>query len=653
MNKQSFKILLVDDDVDDYMITRNLLANVGGGNFQLEWEGNYTAAIKTIKECRHDIYLIDYRLGAYNGMDLVRLVATSGSKGLAIMLTGQGERRVDIEATRAGAVDYLVKAAMTSAGLERSLRHALERRQAAEALRQSEERYRALVSNVPGVVWEAWGKPDAATQRIDFVNDYVETMLGYGVEEWLSTPNFWLSIVHPDDRERTARQAAEAFDSGESGMLQFRWIAKDGRVVWVESYTVVIQDDSGWPIALRGVTIDISGRKHAEEALHKSQEQLRQSQKLEAIGQLAGGVAHDFNNLLTVILGYSQLLAVQLKEEELLRPYVEEIQLAGDRASSLTRQLLAFSRKQIMQPKILDLNVVVSEMEKMLRRVIGEDIELRTVLDPELGNIKADPGQVEQVILNLVVNARDAMPNGGMLTIEAQNVYFDEEYTANHIASIPGPYVRLAVSDSGTGMDKETQAHIFEPFFTTKAVGKGTGLGLSTVYGIVKQSGGNIWFYSEVDHGTVFKVYLPRVDESVQVSKPKINQVEGLRGSETILVAEDDKMVRNLVVGVLKTYGYQVLEAASGGGAFLICERHKEAIHLLLTDVIMPEMSGSNLAKRLAQLKPEMKVLYMSGYADKAIVNHGILDADKPFLQKPFTPDLLVHKIREVLDASQ
>jgi PAS domain S-box-containing protein len=476
-------------------------------------------------------------------------------------------------------------------------------------------------------------------------------MLGYSAEEWLSRPDFWLSIVHPDDRERTERQAAQAFASGKSSVLQFRWIDKEGQPVWVESHTDVIEDNEGRPIAMRAVTMDISERKRIEDALRHSEEQLRQSQKLDAIGQLAGGVAHDFNNLLTAINGYSQIVSKQLRPEDPLRLHVEEIRRAGDRAASLTRQLLAFSRKQVMQPRVLDLKIVVSEMEKMLCRLIGEDIELRTVMDAGLGNIKADPGQIEQVILNLAVNARDAMPNGGKLMIEAQNVYLDEEFATNHIAAVPGPYVRLSVSDSGSGMDKETKARLFEPFFTTKEVGKGTGLGLSTVYGIVKQSGGNIWFYSEVGEGTTFKVYLPRVDETAQLSISGAESEDDLRGSETILLAEDDEMVRSLVRGVLKTYGYKVLDAMNGGGAFLICERHEHPIHLLLTDVIMPEMSGSELADRLILLKPEMKVLYMSGYTDNAIVNQGILDSEKPFLQKPFTPDILAHKVREVLDA--
>ena len=389
---------------------------------------------------------------------------------------------------------------------------------------------------------------------------------------------------------------------------------------------------------------DISDFKQLEE-------QLRQSQKLEAIGMLAGGIAHDFNNLLTVIRGYSDLTLMRLSEEDPLHRNISEVKKAAERAAGLTRQLLAFSRKQVLQPKVLDLNAVVSELEKMLRRLIGEDIGLRTVLESDLGSVKADPGQIEQIIMNLAVNARDAMPQGGKLTIETTNVYLDEDYAKVHIAVIPGPYVMFAVSDTGTGMDSRTQARIFEPFFTTKEKGKGTGLGLSTVYGIVKQSGGNIWVYSEVGQGTTFKVYLPRVDEGAQEYKRSAETEGAIQGSETILLAEDEEMVRKLARQVLEMHGYQVLEAANGGAALLICERHKEPIHLLITDVIMPEMSGRELADRLAQLRPEMKVLYMSGYTDNAIVHQGVLDEGANFIQKPFPTDALARKVREVLDA--
>ena len=379
-------------------------------------------------------------------------------------------------------------------------------------------------------------------------------------------------------------------------------------------------------------------------------EQLRQAQKMEAVGKLAGGIAHDFNNLLTAITGYSELTLRRLRAEDPLRRNVEEIKKAGERAASLTRQLLAFSRKQVLQPKVLDLNAVVSDMEKMLRRLIGEDIELRTALAADLGSVKADPGQIEQVLMNLAVNARDAMPQGGNLIIETENVYLNEGYATRHIAVKPGPYVMLAVSDTGEGMSEETQSRIFEPFFTTKEVGKGTGLGLSTVYGIVKQSGGNIWVYSEVGEGTVFKIYLPRVDEAAQEYKPGPEAQESLDGTEVILLAEDDERVRGLVREVLEGYGYRVLEAEGGSAALSVSERHEGPIHLLLTDVVMPKMSGRELAIRLARVRPEMKVLYMSGYTDESIVHHGVLDAGTPFLQKPFEAEALARKVRELLD---
>ena len=392
-------------------------------------------------------------------------------------------------------------------------------------------------------------------------------------------------------------------------------------------------------------------KAEALNALRESQEQLLQSQKLEAVGQLAGGIAHDFNNLLTVITGYSEMLVNKTAADDPHLSKLEEIRKAASRAASLTRQLLAFSRKQVLQPKILELNAIVAEMEKMLARVIGENIELRTALQTDLGNVEADPGQVEQVIMNLAVNARDAMPAGGKLTIETSNAYLDETYTRHHVGSIPGPYVMLAVSDTGVGMDEETQSHIFEPFFTTKALHKGTGLGLSTVYGIVKQSGGNIWVYSEVDRGTTFKVYLPRTDKGADEYKHTDLEANLLRGNETVLLVEDAEMLRQLAREVLETNGYKVLEATSGREALRLCGQNDFPIHLLLTDVVMPEMSGRELANQLAPLHPQMRVLYMSGYTDDTIVHHGVLEEGINFMQKPFTPDQLVTRVREVLNA--
>ncbi len=381
------------------------------------------------------------------------------------------------------------------------------------------------------------------------------------------------------------------------------------------------------------------------------EQQLRQVQKMEAIGRLAGGVAHDFNNLLTVISGYCQMLLEDPGASGPQREYIAEIKDAGDRAAALTRQLLAFSRQQVLQPRILDLNALIANVEKMLRRLIGEDIELVTAQAPEVELVKADPGQVEQIIMNLAVNARDAMPKGGKLTIETTNVELDETYVHSHGPVKPGPYVMLAVCDTGIGMDSQTQSRIFEPFFTTKEQGKGTGLGLSTVYGIVKQTGGYIWVYSEPGRGATFKIYLPRVEEVAETIEPRKVPAKLHEGTESILLVEDEERVRKLTRRILEANGYKVLVATRGDEALRICGEHKGAIHLLLTDVVMPEMSGPEVANQLSLLRAEMRVLYMSGYTDDAVVRHGMLEPGMAFLQKPFTPEILLSKVREVLDS--
>jgi two-component system cell cycle sensor histidine kinase/response regulator CckA len=401
---------------------------------------------------------------------------------------------------------------------------------------------------------------------------------------------------------------------------------------------------------IRGLEDSENKRKEAEEALRKSEEQLRQWQRVEAIGRLAGGVAHDFNNLLMTILGCSELLLRDFDPGDSRREEVEEIRRAAQRATSLTHQLLAFGRRQVLQPRVLDLNEIVENMNRMLKRMIGEDIQFLTILTPGLWPVKVDPGQIEQVIMNLVVNARDAMPEGGRLTLETSNMNLDEEYARRHISVKPGPYVMMAVTDTGCGMDAVTRSHLFEPFFTTKEKGKGTGLGLSTVYGIIKQSGGNIWAYSEVGRGSTFKVYLPRTEGAVKSYKPKEIAPAAAKGTETILLVEDEDAVRTMISRVLQGSGYRVLEACQGKEAIEVCRKHPGLIHLMVTDVIMPQMSGRELAERLATVRPEMKVLFMSGYPDKAIVHHGVLDPGTAFLQKPFTLTALENKVREVLE---
>ena len=392
----------------------------------------------------------------------------------------------------------------------------------------------------------------------------------------------------------------------------------------------------------------------ANTALRKSEEQLRQSHKMEAIGRLAGGVAHDFNNMLTAILGHSQLMRMRMTPENPAYRDTEEIELAAQRAASLTRQLLAFSRQQVLEPRVLDLNTLISEVDRMLRRIIGADVDMLTAPAPSLGHVKADPGQIEQVLLNLVVNARDAMPKGGKIIVETANVDLDETYARSHSGARPGAYVLLAVSDTGGGIDPEVRARIFEPFFTTKEVGKGTGLGLSTVYGIVKQSGGLIDVYSEVGHGTTFKVYLPRLEGSVvEIAARPRSVVAAARGTETILLVEDEDLVRSVIRETLELHGYRVVEASDGDQALHTLERSSPTFDLVVTDVMMPQMSGPEFAERASRIHDRLKVLFISGYTDKAIVHHGVVGPRTAYLQKPFSPDALARKVREVLDGPE
>ena len=518
---------------------------------------------------------------------------------------------------------------------------AVERRRATQALRASEERYRELVENANDIIYTHDLKGNFTS-----LNATGERITGYTREEILRM-NI-RDMVSEEQIEKASRMTQRKLEGETPITYELEVLAKDGRKLALEVSTRLIFQ-AGKPVGVQGIARDLTQRKELEE-------QLRQAQKMEAVGRLAGGIAHDFNNLLAVLMGYSELMMQRLEPGDTLHKSAQEIGKAAERAATLTRQLLAFSRKQMLAPKVLDLNGVLSEMEDLLRRLIREDVTLRVASGADLWHIKADRGQLEQVILNLTLNARDAMPNGGRVTIETQNVELDAAYARRHPVVQPGSYVLLAVSDTGVGMDTETQAHIFEPFFTTKEKGKGTGLGLATVYGIVKQSGGYIWVYSEADRGTTFKVYLPRVVERVEESSRGLATVPvaeaPVRATETILLVEDEEGVREVAREFLEIMGYKVLEARSPADAMRIAQEHPGEIHMLLTDVVMPEMGGRDLAERLHQVRPRMKVLYMSGYTDDAIVHHGVLDAGTPFLQKPFARDALERKIREVLRSS-
>jgi PAS domain S-box-containing protein len=634
-------------------------------------------ALARVQESRFDLILTDLRMPDMNALDLLRELKRRGLAIPVIIITGQGDEETAVAALKLGGSDYIVKRDNYLVQLPYAIDHAIARSHLMAANRrlqsELEERRRAetekahllsevlaqrkrlneIIASVPGIVWEMWGSPEEPGRTMHFVSDHAERILGYDVERWLTTPNFWLSIVHPDDRECAARQATESYNRKQNGISRFRWLAADGREVWVEARSTVICDDAGNPIGMRGVTMDISAAKEAEAARTQLEEQLRQSQKMESVGRLAGGVAHDFNNLLTVINGHSSLALQQLQPGDPLRSRLEDIRKAGDRAADLTRQLLALSRRQLLVPRVLDLNALITESTSMLRRLLGEDIELVTLLDPGSGRVKSDAGQLNQVILNLAVNARDAMPRGGKLILETRDVIFDEERGRTDPSVPPGSYVMLGITDSGSGMDAEIVSHMFEPFFTTKELGKGTGLGLSTVYGIVKQSGGSIGVDSRPGQGTSFKIYLPRIEEPLAEVEKKPAETERIRGSETILIVEDDEMVRRLVCQALRMYGYQVVEAANAGEALLICETHQRSLPLMVTDIVMPQLSGQELAARLAPLHPKMRVIYMSGYTDDAVVRHGVLNSTTFFLQKPFTPIALVKKVREVLDQQE
>lgn len=507
-----------------------------------------------------------------------------------------------------------------------------------QKLWQREELFRLISESAADMI----AVVDISGKRIYNSPSY-ERVLGYTAEDLKQVSS--REQIHPDDLQKVMEAAGEARKLGVGRRIEYRMRHKDGHWVLLESTASAVRNSKGDVDKLVIVNRDIGERRRLEE-------QFRQSQKMDAIGRLSGGVAHDFNNLLGVIIGYTEIVQESVPETSPLRASVDQILKAGKRAATLTRQLLAFSRQQVLEPKVLFLNAVVSDMEKMLNRLIGEDIELNTLLDPALGKVRADQGQLEQVIMNFTVNARDAMPEGGKLIIETRNMVMDDEFVRRYPYPVqPGPYVLLKVTDTGIGMDNATQQRVFEPFFTTKEKGKGTGLGLSTVYGVVKQSGGYIDIVSSPGEGTTFLIYLPRVHESIQMEKAPAGPSSSLRGSETILLVEDEENLRTLAHNILEHFGYTVYQASNGKEALEFSEKNDVTIHLLLTDIVMPGISGRVLAKQLLEQRPDMGIVYMSGYTGQTVGEQAVFEEGSHFIQKPFTRETLARKIRDALDA--
>jgi PAS domain S-box-containing protein len=519
-----------------------------------------------------------------------------------------------------------------------TIRDITEQKKAEEALRRERNRAQRYL-DIAGVMLVALDTEGTVT----LINKKGCEILGY--EEEAIIGKNWFDHFLPEEMRDGARKIFHQMlksGDGHSQYFENPVLTKKGAKRMVAWHNTLLTDSQGSTMGTLSSGEDVTEHKRLEE-------QLFQSQKMEAVGRLAGGIAHDFNNLLTAIIGYSDIITRDREVKQKHRSYIEEIKKSAERAATLTQQLLAFSRKQILQPKVLNLNILLKNTRNMLQRMIGEDVSFELSLSPDVGMIKADPGKIEQVVINLSVNSRDAMPNGGKLLVETRNAVLDEEFCKNHKGSKPGEYVLLSVHDTGRGIDDETMKHIFEPFFTTKEIGKGTGLGLATVYGIVRQSGGYIDIHSAIDEGTTVDIYLPKETES-RGEKPRELETREITGKhETILFVEDDDMVRNMVTAVLDQYGYQVIEAENAAAAMNICEG-RERIDLMITDVVMPGTSGPELVRQIGTMHPDMKVLYISGYTDDAIVHHGVLDENIPFLQKPFTPQTLAQKVRDLLE---
>ena len=637
--------LLVVEDQADFAALIAVMLSVAEPKWDIDRRERLDEALARLAGGGIEAVLLDLRLPDASGFDAVDAVVGSFPDVAVVVMTSY-DRTMAVEALQRGAQDYLIKGEVNAPLLSRSLSYAVSRKRAELAQRRSDARFRAAVEgslDAVGILSAVRGDGgDVADFVVTDVNRNAERLLGRRRDEVVSRR---LSDLWPLPSLRPFIERAAAVMRAHAPLEEELSIAfPEGSGRWIHHQIVPLDD--GVAIAVR----DTTARHEAEADLHRREEQVRQSQKMEAIGRLAGGVAHDFNNLLTVIRGHGELVLRKLTGDHPMRRNLLEIGLAAERAGALTHQLLAFSRKQVLQPRILDLGEVVERMSTLLQRLIGEDVELVTRRRGDLGSVRADPAQMEQVIINLAVNARDAMPRGGQLTLELANVELDATFAHRHAGMTPGPYVVFSVTDTGHGMDEDTKARIFEPFFTTKEAGKGTGLGLPTVYGVVKQSGGFIWVYSEPGHGTTFKIHLPRVDQAPERLSPRPGQAAAGQGTETVLLVEDEDALRALLREVLESLGYRVLDAGLGAEALRIAREHRGPIHVLLTDLVMPHMTGRELAARLSCLRPELKVLFMSGYGVGAAPRQEI-PSDAAYIEKPFTADAMGGAIRALLDS--
>jgi PAS domain S-box-containing protein len=629
-----YRILFIEDDSATAQIIWDMLKGSLDCTFQMVYAKSLQTGLPKLAS-EIDVLLLDLHATGCDELSGVSQIVSKFSSLPIIGLIPEGRETLGKQALDAGAAEYLVKETLSPELLRRALRYAIERKRAESAIRECEERFHDLFENAKDILFTL-----DLEGRITSLNKSAEEVMGWTKSEALQR-NI-KSLVAPEHFGLCSQMMRCILNEEPLPHFEISMLRKDGRTAVLETSARLIRSN-GKKEGVQGIARDVTERRQLENMV-------RQSQKLEAIGRLSGGLAHDFNNLLCVISGHAEMLSERLDSTNTASKSVTQIKKAADSAASLTRQLLAFSRKQVFHPQTLDLNAIVVESEKLLGRLIGEHIEFLTALDPTLGKVLADPIQIEQVLVNLILNARDAMPQGGKLTIETSNIDLEEENESKRSLIPPGSYVMFAMTDTGCGMDDETQSRIFEPFYTTKELGKGTGLGLATVYGIVKQSGGFIWVYSEHGHGTTFKVYLPRVENSVTALRPSNRRADACKGTETVLVVEDAEPLRALIREFLKLSGYTVLEAENGKEAIRIAGAFGGPIHLLLTDVVMPGMGGQQLAEQLMSIRPATKVLYMSGYPNEGIAHSGILSAGVVLLEKPFTREGLARRVRQVLD---